>query len=66
MNFYSITGLYGKEVQTKAIELLEHGYIYRIDTYEHTPGKRSPNIGKDYEVLEKIAREKEARILTRQ
>lgn len=65
MNFHSITGLYGKEVQKQAVEFLEHGFIHMIGTDAHSSGRRSPDIGEAYSVLEELVGKEEAVELTK-
>ena len=64
MNFPSIAGQYGKEVQKASNIFLEHNLIHMMGTDSHSNRRRSPKVKEAIGLLKKIVGEEEFKKMT--
>ena len=64
MNFPSLTGQYGKEVQKAAVTFLEHKLIHFAGTDAHSNRRRSPKVKQAVDMLCDLVGEEELTEMT--
>lgn len=64
MNFPSLTGQYGKEVQKAAVTFLEHKLIHFVGTDAHSNRRRSPKVKQAVDMLRDLVGEEELTEMT--